>query len=327
MSRASGNATKSAFPMLDMMLHMQQLGLRAMTMYQPMVLTFLNLAERSTQLGFAGATRRTLDAHDANEEQVIAVGEEVLDVGTRMVPGKTTRVRRVVVQSPVQHDVTLHTETVVLERRQPLLSNGKDVLTEVTVEMSDFTEMPVVSKAVRLVEEVLLRKEVTARTETIHDTVKRDTIEIDQPSNLSVVFQAGLKPEENNPEGDPAGAQAASLILPARAEIQGRKPPQNNPEGDPAGGQTASLILPASAEIQGRKPPQNKPEGNSAGTQAASLLLPASAEIQGRKPPQNKPEGNPAGTQAASLILPADAKIQDRKSPQMVTKPGEHKRP
>jgi Domain of unknown function (DUF2382) len=34
---------------------------------------------------------------------------------------------------------------------------------------------------VHLVEEVLLRKEVTARTETIHDTVRRDTLEIEQP--------------------------------------------------------------------------------------------------------------------------------------------------
>jgi stress response protein YsnF len=120
----------------------------------------------------------------------------VLNVGTRMVPGKTTRVRRVVVESPVQQDVTLHTETVVLERRKPLLSTGEDVLSEVTVEMSDFNEVPVVSKNVRLVEEVLLRKEVTARTETIHDTLKHDKLEIDQPSQLPVVFNVAQKMEE-----------------------------------------------------------------------------------------------------------------------------------
>ena len=142
---------------------------------------------------FSGARGRSSEFRDVrktNEEQVIGVGEEVLNVGTHMVPGKTTRVRRVVVENPVQQDVTLHTETVVLERRKPIAQSGDDVLTEVTVEMSDFNEVPVVSKSVHLVEEVLLRKEVTARTETIHDTVRRDTLEIEQPSNLPVVFQA-----------------------------------------------------------------------------------------------------------------------------------------
>jgi hypothetical protein len=61
-----------------------------------------------------------------------------------MVPGKTTRVRRVVVENPVQQDVTLHTETVIPERRKPITKSGDDVLTEVTVEMSDFNEVPVV---------------------------------------------------------------------------------------------------------------------------------------------------------------------------------------
>jgi hypothetical protein len=76
------------------------------------------------------------------------------------------------------------------------------VLTEVTIEMSDFNEVPVVSKAVHLVEEVLLRKEVTARTETIHDTVRRDKLEIDQPSNLPVVFKAAAQQEEKSSTAD-----------------------------------------------------------------------------------------------------------------------------
>jgi stress response protein YsnF len=197
MSYTSGSTTNPVFPMIDMMFKMQRLGLRAMSMYQPLVSNFLDATqavERSVERTAMRA--RPSEVHDTNEEQVVAVGEEVLNVGTRMVPGKTTRVRRVVVESPVQQDVTLHTETVVLERRKPLLSTGEDVLSEVTVEMSDFNEVPVVSKNVRLVEEVLLRKEVTARTETIHDTLKHDKLEIDQPSQLPVVFNAAQKMEE-----------------------------------------------------------------------------------------------------------------------------------
>jgi len=206
---STGNTTKSAFPMLDIMLEMQQAGMRAMSMYQPVVSAFMDstkAVERAARpAGFSATSSRTQDArpsHDADEEQIIAIGEEVLNVGTRMVSGKTTRVRRVVVESPVQQDVTLHNETVVLERRRPLVSTGQDVLTEVTIEMSDASEVPVVSKAVHLVEEVLLRKEVTSRIETIRETVKRDKLEIDQPSQLPVVFNAAQKQEEKKRAAD-----------------------------------------------------------------------------------------------------------------------------
>jgi stress response protein YsnF len=203
MSYTSDNISKTVYPVLDMMMNMQRLGLRALSIYQPLTSAFLDstvAAQRGAGSGFFGSARgrssELRDVRNTNEEQVIGVGEEVLNVGTRMVPGKTTRVRRMVVENPVQQDVTLHTETVVLERRKPIAMSGDDVLTEVTVEMSDFNEVPVVSKSVHLVEEVLLRKEVTARIETIHDTVRRDTLEIEQPSNLPVVFQAAPKQGE-----------------------------------------------------------------------------------------------------------------------------------
>ncbi|MFL5284419.1 MAG: YsnF/AvaK domain-containing protein [Rhodopila sp.] len=196
MSFTSDNITKTAFPMVEMMLQMQRLGMRAMTMYQPLASAFIESALTPQLTGSAVARRRSTE-HNSNEEQIIGVGEEVLNVGTRMVPGKTTRVRRVVVQAPVQQDVTLHSETVVLERRRPFSTNGGNVLTEVTIEMSDFNEVPVVSKTVHLVEEVLLRKEVTSRIETIHDTVKRDKLEVEQPSQLPVVLQPTQKQEEH----------------------------------------------------------------------------------------------------------------------------------
>jgi stress response protein YsnF len=209
MSFTANNMTKSAFSMLDMMMNMQRLGLQAASAYQPLVSAFLdstNAAERATRPLYSaprGRSSELREVRDTNDEQVIGVGEEILNVGTRMVPGKTTRVRRVVVQTPVQQDVTLHTETVVLERRKPVSNSGNNLLTEVTVEMSDFNEVPVVSKTVHLVEEVLLRKEVTARIETIRDTVRRDTLEIEQPSNLPVAFHAAAKQEAKKQDESP----------------------------------------------------------------------------------------------------------------------------
>jgi len=200
MSNTSENIAKTAFSVIDMMLQMQRIGLRAMTMYEPLTSAYLEKA--SQQVGVSAVRSRPAKTLNTNEEQVIGIGEEVLNVGTRMVQGKTTKVRRVVVEAPVQQDVTLHSETVVLERRRPISSNGNGVLTEVTVEMSDFNEVPVVSKGVRLVEEVLLRKETTARIETIHDTVKRDKLEIDQPTQLPVVFDAMKNQEEGRRADD-----------------------------------------------------------------------------------------------------------------------------
>jgi stress response protein YsnF len=234
MSFTTQTMTKNAFSMLDMMMNIQRLSLQAVSAYQPLVSAFLDstkTAEHAARPFFAAGRPRApeyRESHDSNEEQVIGVGEEVLNVGTRMVAGKTTRVRRVVVQAPVQQDVTLHTETVVLERRKPISTNGNEVLTEVTVEMSDFNEVPVVSKAVHLVEEVLLRKEVTARTETIHGTVRRDKLEIEQPSNLPVVFQAPAKQEEKRREESAAAdsQDTKSLVKPAQPGQAGMKADQ-----------------------------------------------------------------------------------------------------
>jgi len=196
MSSTSETIGKSSTSIFDMILQMQQIGLRAMTAYEPFAFAYLDSANAARSSGFSATRGRTTRTLATNEEQVIGLGEEVLNVGTRMVQGKTTKVRRVVVETPVQQEVTLHSETVVVERRRPVTTTAGDVLTEITVEMADFNEVPVVSKAVHLVEEVLLRKETTARTETIHDTVKRDKLEIDQPSSLPVVFNQAKKQDE-----------------------------------------------------------------------------------------------------------------------------------
>lgn len=224
MSATSENLTKSAFSIFDTMLQMQRLGMRAITMYQPVASAFVN-STTAAQSSSLDRTRSTV-VHDKSEEQVIGLGEEVLNVGTRMVPGKTTRVRRVVVQAPVQQEVTLHTETVIVEHRRPISTTTGEVLTEVIVEMSDFNEVPVVSKAVRLVEEVLVRKEITARTETIHETVRRDTLEVEQPSQLPVVFGAAPKQDEAKRTAENAEKHLAVVPAPVENKAADQKRPQ-----------------------------------------------------------------------------------------------------
>jgi hypothetical protein len=114
---------------------------------------------------------------------VIPVGEETLNVGTRLVAGETTRVRRVVVETPVEQGVSLREERVVVERRKPTAASAattQGILTDAAFEMSDSYEVANVWKSVRVTEEVVLRREVTERHETVRDTVRRDEVVVEQ---------------------------------------------------------------------------------------------------------------------------------------------------
>jgi uncharacterized protein (TIGR02271 family) len=115
------------------------------------------------------------------QEQVIPLGEEVLDIGTHKVARGTARVRRYVVETPVERQVTLQSERVVVERRRPVgeTPNG-EILTEVTVEVTETTEVPVVGKRTRLREEIVVRTERTQHVETVRETLRRDEVEIEQ---------------------------------------------------------------------------------------------------------------------------------------------------
>ncbi len=117
---------------------------------------------------------------EANGVQVIPVGEERLNVATRTVQGETTRIRRRVVAQPVEQQVTLRDEKVVIERRPATSTNPKpDVLTETVIEMSDSTQVPTVWKSLHVAEEVVLRKQVTERTEKVRETVRRDVVDVE----------------------------------------------------------------------------------------------------------------------------------------------------
>ena len=109
------------------------------------------------------------------------LSEESLTVGKRVVNRGGTRIRRFVVERPVEENVSLHSETVVLDRRP--VTDGRpasDSFSEKTLEMVETVEEAVVSKVAHVYEEVGLRKEVSDRVETIHDTVRKEEVEIEK---------------------------------------------------------------------------------------------------------------------------------------------------
>ncbi len=158
----------------------------------------IDLEERAAQYAPAGvsATRTTTTAGSsatpgmstretaalAPTDGSLQLSEETLSVGKRAVSGGTTRIRRYVVETPVEKSVTLQTEKVSLERRP--VTDGRTVndagFSDKTIEMTETSEEAVVSKIARVKEEVSLRKEVTERVETVKDTVRRDEVEIEK---------------------------------------------------------------------------------------------------------------------------------------------------
>ncbi|MGI3778615.1 MAG: YsnF/AvaK domain-containing protein [Janthinobacterium lividum] len=129
-------------------------------------------------LGTTG--RDTLDVGETRDG-VIRLAEESLEVGKRAVVGGTTRIRRYVVSTPVEKDISLHSERVVVERRPVAgtATTGAVDFSDRTIEMTETAEQAVVSKTARIVEEVALRKEASDRTETVRDTVRRQDVEIE----------------------------------------------------------------------------------------------------------------------------------------------------
>ena len=110
----------------------------------------------------------------------IQLSEETLAVGKRAINRGTTRVRRFVVETPVEEQVSLRDETVSIQRRA--VTDGRPVtgaaFTDKVIEMTETDEEAVVAKTARVKEEVVIQKDVAERTETVRDTVRREDVEI-----------------------------------------------------------------------------------------------------------------------------------------------------
>ncbi|MBO1077208.1 DUF2382 domain-containing protein [Roseomonas marmotae] len=132
--------------------------------------------EQSRSLSSSGA--RT----SVGPQEVIPLGEEVLEVTKRTENRGTARIRRYVVETPVEQQVTLESERVIVERRRPAQDKVTgEVLTDLTIELVETAEVPVVGKRLRLREEIVVRTERTQHVTTVRDTVRRDEVEIHQP--------------------------------------------------------------------------------------------------------------------------------------------------
>lgn len=190
----------------------------------------IDIDERAASYGLAsGATTTTttttastaaMPAQGATAsragDEVVALSEEQLSVGKRLVNRGTTRVRRFVVETPVEEAVTLHSEHVSVERRP--VAAGTTVpdaaFTDRTIEVTETEEEAVVAKTARVKEEVVINKTATDHVETVRDTVRREDVEIthgEQAMATSGATASGLPSGRVTPSTTEAAGTTAPL--------------------------------------------------------------------------------------------------------------------
>jgi uncharacterized protein (TIGR02271 family) len=137
-------------------------------------------AARRSEQGTQGA-RASMGTQGTEER--IPVVEEQLKVGKRAVQSGGVRVFKRTSERPVEESVTLREEHVKVERHavdQPASEADLAAFKEGEIELRETSEEAVVGKEARVVEEVVVGKEVSERTETVNETLRRTDVEVEQ---------------------------------------------------------------------------------------------------------------------------------------------------
>jgi uncharacterized protein (TIGR02271 family) len=114
--------------------------------------------------------------------RAIPVVQEELKVGKREVQRGGVRIYQHVVETPVSESVDLREEKVTVQRRAiDQMVDPADVpaFQETSFELRETAEEPVVEKTARVVEEVIVGKEVRQRQEEVTDTLRRTEVEVE----------------------------------------------------------------------------------------------------------------------------------------------------
>ncbi len=131
----------------------------------------------------AGNSGGAAQASSAAGETAIPIMEEELAVGKRTVDHGGVRVFRRVVEIPAEESINLREEHVVVDRRavdRPATQTDLNAQGERSVELKETAEEAVITKNARVVEEVVVAKEVGEHTQHIRETVRRTEVDIEE---------------------------------------------------------------------------------------------------------------------------------------------------
>ena len=164
--------------------------------------------EQSPTISAAGGEATAAELPAGTSETVIPTAREEMQVGKREATDtRRYRVRRYAVERPVEEQVTLRDETVTVERRPPsgeVVHAGELSFEENEVEITERREEPVVAKVVRPGDEVVVRKDVSDRVETIRGTVRETKVDVDRAAagdkpSLTQTGAEGARPANADP--------------------------------------------------------------------------------------------------------------------------------
>lgn len=138
---------------------------------------------QTTSASTASSSAAAAQTLSASQTEAIPVVQESLEVGKRVVSQGAVRVYARTVEQPVTESVELREEHARVERRpvdRPATEADLAAFTDRTIEVTEMAEKAVVGKTARVVEEVVVGKEATQRTETISDTVRHTEVNVER---------------------------------------------------------------------------------------------------------------------------------------------------
>ena len=154
----------------------------------------VNVQDRSLDWRAANADLPEMTT-TANNRNVLDVIEEDLEIGKETVERGRMRAYSVVTEKPVEENVPLREETIRVQRRPVDRTVPADpaLFQEKSIEVVERAEVPHVDKVARVVEEVVVGKDVNERVETVHDTVRRQDVKVDPVGTTSGSINSSMK--------------------------------------------------------------------------------------------------------------------------------------
>ena len=136
---------------------------------------------------------------EGQEEVAIPVVQEDITIGKREVERGHVRIYSRVTEQPAEEAVRLREEKVTVERRpvdRPATDADFAAAAKEVIEMTETAEEPVVTKRARVVEEVVVHKDVTEHTETVRGTVRHTDVEVTREPETTTEAKRGTAPQD-----------------------------------------------------------------------------------------------------------------------------------
>ena len=138
---------------------------------------------QSPQANVQGSQGSVQGSQQRADTTAIPVIQEELKVGKRQVERGGVRIFQRMVETPVNESVALREEHVNVERHavnRPVNPADLNAFQENTIELRETAEEAIIEKTARVVEEVVVGKEVTQRQQQISDTVRHTEVDVQQ---------------------------------------------------------------------------------------------------------------------------------------------------